>query len=378
MPPYHCASSSTSARTRNGRIGSSPCAGSSTSRTLFTGWIRTSQLYCPFCCSVRIFGITASGRPGVASTRMPYCFSNCRNTGSIPASVKCEMTILPSCLAAAMIFCQSASEAGAAKAGMAAATSAAAASQKRALPNISVPLCWRAFGDPRGASGLADRARIHLRQQRAAPIIGFRQDELGGARFVIAGADTGRVAATLHRLHRFEQQPARRHNRFVGGAEILAAAIDDQPHALLHGAILLIDAGDAGEGLCLLHRAIDAPIIAAVAQRAEAVLGVDMRPISIAARARHLALADRLVAIAVIEIPHHAILVVHRHPVMAVDLLLIGTRRTELRERHDEVIAADIKLLAAERPDAVIAIAVIGEIDLERRRAALDTDIVRR
>ena len=102
-----------------------------------------------------------------------------------------------------------------------------------------------------------------------------------------------------------------------------------------------------------------------------------MRAIGVAARIRHLAIADRLLAIAVIEIPHHAVLVVHRHPVMAVDLLLARARRAKLRERHDEVIAADIELLA-ERPDAVIAIAVIGEIDLERRRAALNADIVGR
>src|SRR6185312_5144513 len=167
-------------------------------------------------------------------------------------------------------------------------------------------------GNPRCARRLAARRRIHQRQQLAAPIGGLRHDEFGGARAVIARADTWRIAAALHSLHRFEQELARRHHRLVGGAKILAAAIDDRPHAFLHRAILLVDAGNAAEGLGALHGAVDPPIVAAIADRAESVLGIDMRAIGIAAGVRHLALADRLAAIAVIEIPHHAGPIVHR------------------------------------------------------------------
>jgi hypothetical protein len=73
----------------------------------------------------------------------------------------------------------------------------------------------------------------------------------------------------LHCLHGLQQQPACLDDRAVGGTEVLAAAVDDGPHTLLDGAVLGVDAVDAGEALRLLDLAVEQVVVLPVALRAE-------------------------------------------------------------------------------------------------------------
>src|SRR5216684_8493573 len=56
---------------------------------------------------------------------------------------------------------------------------------------------------------------------------------------------------------------------------------------------------------------------------------------------------------------------VHRQP-------RFRARRPDLMEWHDEMIGADVHVRIAERPDAGIKIAVIGDVDDEVGRLAAD------
>ena len=157
---------------------------------------------------------------------------------------------------------------------------------------------------------------------------------------------------------------------------MLARAVDDRPHALLDGPILLIDSLDAGEGLGLLDLPVDHPAIGAVPYRPEAIVHVDELPVRIPALAVREPRRHVLAAVAVIEIPDHAVLVVHRDPIMSVDLFLVRSRRAKRRERHDEMVAPDVLRLGVQRPDTEVGIAVVGEVDLERRGTAFDAGAV--
>src|ERR1041384_5710461 len=111
--------------------------------------------------------------------------------------------------------------------------------------------------------GLGDlRAR---RQLRVAPVGALRQYGLGGGEIGVRGLHTTRNAAIGYRLHRVQQQAAGLDDGAVGRAQVLAAAIDDGAHALLDGAVLRVDAVDAGETLGLLDVAVEQVVVLAVA-----------------------------------------------------------------------------------------------------------------
>src|SRR5262249_23918186 len=139
-------------------------------------------------------------------------------------------------------------------------------------------------------------------------------------RRIVAGVGPRRVAARLHRLDGVEQQAPRRDDRAVGGTKMLLGAVDDRPHAFLHRAVLGIDPVDAGEGLVLLHLAVDHPIVALVAERAELTRLLDViRAVAVAAL-HAVVVAQPLFAVAVHPVPHHAVLVVDRDPYMTGDV----------------------------------------------------------
>ena len=146
-----------------------------------------------------------------------------------------------------------------------------------------------------------------------------------------------------------------------------------RPHGFLQGAVLLVDPVDPGVALGALHLAVEAVIVRPVLERAERLLVDEVGAVADAAL-RPVLLGQRLVARRVHPVVDHDVVVIHRHPDVpgiARDPR-IRARWADLMERHDEMVAADVHLRLAERPDAGIEIAVIGDIDDELRRLAAD------
>src|SRR5262249_39916521 len=76
-------------------------------------------------------------------------------------------------------------------------------------------------------------------------------------------------------------------------------------------------------------------------------------------------------------VPHHAVLIIDWYPEMPGDLGPYPlTRHAELlwpdlREGHDEMIGTHVGLAALQRSYPGVAVAVVGEIDFQRRCPAL-------
>ena len=75
---------------------------------------------------------------------------------------------------------------------------------------------------------------------------------------------------------------------------------------------------------------------------------------------------------AVLPVVYHGVVVIHRHPLVARDGG--GCRRavragTELMERHDEVVSADVQS-SPQRADASVAIAIVRHVNLQCRCTA--------
>src|SRR5216683_400383 len=160
---------------------------------------------------------------------------------------------------------------------------------------------------------------------------------------------------------------------------MLLGTVDDRSHALLHSAVLGIDAVDAGEGLGLLDLTVDHPVVALVAERTELARLLDVIGAVAIAAFEPVCVAQPLFAKAVHPVPHHAVLVVDRDPNMPGDHLPVAAAqrapqllRPDLRERHDEMVRAHIGLVFVERTYPDIAVAVIGNVDLQKRRLATD------
>src|SRR4029434_8065829 len=94
---------------------------------------------------------------------------------------------------------------------------------------------------------------------------------------------------------------------------MLSGPIDDRPHALLHAPVLGVDTINTRVGLSLLDLAIDQPVVAFVAERAERGLVHVIRAIA-AAALQTVFFGQGLVPKAIHPVPDHAILVIHRHP----------------------------------------------------------------
>src|SRR5271165_513532 len=221
--------------------------------------------------------------------------------------------------------------------------------------------------------------RVHLGKHRLAPGDLAREDLFDGARRIVAGIDPRRVAALLHGLDCLQQEAPRRDDRAVGRSQMLLRAVDDRPHPFLHSAVLGVDAVDAGIGLVLLDLSVDHPIVALVAERAELARLLDIVGAVAIAAFHAVFVAQPLLAIAVHPVPHHAVLVVDRDPDVAGDVGPVAAAqgapqllRPDLRERHHEMVGADIGLVVVERAYSDIAIAVIGDIHLKDRRPAAD------
>src|SRR6202158_2772004 len=76
-----------------------------------------------------------------------------------------------------------------------------------------------------------------------------------------------RRLALLQRPRSAHDELAELDDAEIGRAEMLAGAVLDRALAVLDRRVLLADAGDAGEGLALLLRAVDQVVVAGVAQR---------------------------------------------------------------------------------------------------------------
>src|SRR5262245_64679936 len=122
--------------------------------------------------------------------------------------------------------------------------------------------------------GLNDGFARHLGRYLGAPIGIAAQHRLAGPQLLVA-AGAAWNAAGLHRLDSLSQQLARLDDGHVRRSEVLLAAIDDATHSLLYGAVLHVDAVDAGEAFGALDLAIDQIVVRAVGLGAERHL-VDM------------------------------------------------------------------------------------------------------
>ena len=123
--------------------------------------------------------------------------------------------------------------------------------------------------------------------------------------------------------------------------------------------------------LGFLDLAIDQPAVAFVTERAEGGLIDVVRAIAGTAL-QTIFLGQRLIPEAIHPVPDHAILVIHRHPEvprgprthpLALQAELL---RPDLREGHDEMVGAYIGLTVLQRSNPGIAVAIVGDINLQR------------
>src|SRR5262245_8891741 len=110
-------------------------------------------------------------------------------------------------------------------------------------------------GGARRAFSVAPLHRVHDGRAggelRVAPVGALREDRFGGGEAAVRGLDALWRAALGRDLRGVQEQTPRLDDRAVGGAEVLAAPIDDGAHGLLYRAVLDVDAVDAGEALGL-------------------------------------------------------------------------------------------------------------------------------
>src|SRR6266851_4896389 len=223
------------------------------------------------------------------------------------------------------------------------------------------------------------RPRRVGREQRT-PVGVARDHRLRRLQDVVRRLDARWDAAGLDRPRRLQEQPARLDHGPVGGAQVLARAVDDGPHALLDRAVLGIDAVDAGEGLGLLHAAIQQVVVLAVALRAEGAL-VDVEG-AVAQPALEAVLVGQRVGRALLPVVDHGGVVVHRDPDVAgrsgeAPRGAAVASGTDLVEGQDEVVGADVRLAALERPQAGVPVAVVRDVELDDGGLAPDEGVRR-
>ncbi len=202
----------------------------------------------------------------------------------------------------------------------------------------------------------------------------LRQHDRGGAHHVRGGIDAVGLPALLHGLHRFAQPHPRHDHAVVGRDQVLFAAVLDRAHAFLDGGVLHRDACNPAIGLVgALGGAVDHVVIVLVHHRAEAPrdqLHVDAAAV---AHGGELVLRERPCGM-VREAPGHAVLVVDRHPGVAVERIL-AVGRDHAVERHDPLCDAPVELaythLDVYKRQAQFDAGVRRELDLAAE-AALD------
>src|SRR5262249_27638644 len=149
------------------------------------------------------------------------------------------------------------------------------------------------------------------------PLCAGRQDLLDSTRRWPHRRDSGRVAAILDRVNGPQQYLAQSNDRLVGRPKVLAAAVGDRAHALLHGMVLRVDALDAGVGFVALRLPVDPPTRVAVDALAEVLLGVEVVEAGALFAQLPLQLARLWITEGVNPVPGHAVVVVHGDPVVA-------------------------------------------------------------
>ena len=169
------------------------------------------------------------------------------------------------------------------------------------------------------------------------------------------------------------------HDGHIGAGQVFARPVDDVAHTFLHRHVLGVDAVDAAEGFGFLHGAVNHPVVGAVDPGAEVVLHM-FRAASVAAVHFHPFLGLNGVVVGQVPVPDHHAVVVHWHPHMAGGEEADGARfaavaalaGADLVERHHEVVGAHVAALVAQGTDAGVAVAVVGKVDFQFGRAALD------
>src|SRR5580698_2721673 len=242
---------------------------------------------------------------------------------------------------------------GAAPVEFAHAASSASAEMARNAPKLATTTVSRI--GPRMMRG-ARRLHRRLRHARFAVerFLGAilerhvgRQHHRAGADFLVLDVDAGRRHAFVEqRLGGAHQAVPRHDDAVVGGDQVLFGAVADRTHAFLERSVLHGEAGDAAIGAAsLLRGAVDQIIVILVGERPER--GVDFAMYAGAVlHGIDLGLAQRPYRMEVVG-PGPAILVVDRHPEMAVDRM-VAARRDHGEARHHP------------RRDAPVIFAVLG------------------
>src|SRR5207247_9531578 len=143
---------------------------------------------------------------------------------------------------------------------------------------------------------------------------------------------------------------------------MLAGAIYDAAHALLHRAILRVHAVDPREGLGLLHATVQQVVVLAIALGAEGGL-VDIHG-AVAQTHLETVLVGQRLGRAVLPVVDHGGLVIHGYPDVTgragkTAAARARARGPDLMKRQDEMIGADVGLTGLERPQAGVSIAVV-------------------
>ena len=215
-------------------------------------------------------------------------------------------------------------------------------------------------------------ARLHVLKHGGLPGGVRRNDFYRGAGAIITAIGAGRILASLDGVDCAQEQLPTGDNRLVGGTQVFFGPVGDAPLHFLDGAILGVDADDAAEIFLALHLPVEQPIVFALTKGTKGFL-IDVVGSVGQAALGAVVFAQRLVAPAVHPVPHHAVVIVDGHPHMAgIELLadlgfILRTVRANLRERHDEMVAADILLPVWKSPDGYVAVAESRRLDIEAR-----------
>src|SRR5262249_46715156 len=96
-----------------------------------------------------------------------------------------------------------------------------------------------------------------LRHDRGEVLAGIGHPAAGAHGVARCRRSRARLFAPCKRTGRAHQEFAKLDHANVGRAKVLAGAVVDWTLAILDSGVLLAYTGDAGEGIVLLHRAID-------------------------------------------------------------------------------------------------------------------------
>src|SRR5438477_12272307 len=149
--------------------------------------------------------------------------------------------------------------------------------------------------------------------ERLAPLRSILYDSLGGSHRVVGRLHTARFAAVLYHPHILQQKLLRQDNLQISVTEVLLSAVDNRPHTLLHGMILVMVSGNAGVGLGFLKLSVNEPITILVSLLSKVGHQFPLSPSLGALVFRYLGIGERFASESADPVVRHSILIIHRH-----------------------------------------------------------------